>query len=60
MSSERKRMIALVDCESFYASCERVFDPSLYGRPVVLACVRLDTVWLVSSGFASLVLSSCP
>ncbi|WP_331270918.1 hypothetical protein [Leucobacter chromiiresistens] len=29
-------MIALVDCESFYASCERVFEPSLYGRPVVV------------------------
>ena len=36
MSSEGKRMIALVDCESFYASCERVFDPSLSGRPVVV------------------------
>ncbi|MGW9020668.1 Y-family DNA polymerase [Leucobacter chromiiresistens] len=36
MSSEPERMIALVDCESFYASCERVFEPSLYGRPVVV------------------------
>lgn len=27
-------MVALVDCNNFYASCERVFDPSLIGRPV--------------------------
>ncbi len=36
MSSGGERWIALVDCESFYASCERVFDPALYGRPVVV------------------------
>jgi len=29
-------MLALVDCNSFYASCERVFDPRLRGRPVVV------------------------
>lgn len=28
--------IGLVDCNNFYASCERVFDPSLIGRPVVI------------------------
>ncbi len=27
-------MIALVDCNNFYVSCERVFDPALVGRPV--------------------------
>jgi DNA polymerase V len=29
-------MFALVDCNNFYASCERVFDPSLRDRPVVI------------------------
>ena len=29
-------MLALVDCNNFYASCERVFDPSLKKRPVVV------------------------
>ena len=29
-------MIALVDANSFYVSCERVFDPRLEGRPVAV------------------------
>ncbi len=29
-------MIGLVDCNNFYASCERVFNPGLTGRPVVV------------------------
>ena len=29
-------LIALIDCNSFYASCERVFDPSLIGKPLVV------------------------
>lgn len=28
--------LALVDCNNFYASCERVFQPKLRGRPVVV------------------------
>ena len=29
-------MIGLVDCNNFYASCERVFRPDLNGKPVVV------------------------
>src|SRR5512136_2527222 len=29
-------MFALADCNNFYASCERVFNPSLRNRPVVV------------------------
>ncbi len=31
-----QKVIALVDCNNFYASCERVFNPALEGRPVVV------------------------
>ncbi|HSH13431.1 MAG TPA: SOS mutagenesis and repair protein UmuC, partial [Desulfurivibrionaceae bacterium] len=30
------RLYALLDCNNFYASCERVFNPGLEGRPVVV------------------------
>ena len=30
------RIIALVDCNNFYVSCERVFNPKLANRPVVV------------------------
>lgn len=29
-------MFALIDCNNFYASCERVFQPHLNGEPVVI------------------------
>lgn len=29
-------MIGLIDCNNFFASCERVFNPTLEGRPIVV------------------------
>ena len=29
-------MFALVDCNNFYASCERVFNPNLQGKPLAI------------------------
>ena len=29
-------MYALADCNNFYASCERVFEPHLAGKPLVV------------------------
>ena len=31
-----KNKIALVDCNSFYVSCERLFNPSIFKKPVVV------------------------
>jgi DNA polymerase V len=29
-------MFALIDCNNFYASCERLFRPDLHGKPIVV------------------------
>ena len=29
-------VFALVDCNNFYASCERVFNPALENQPIVV------------------------
>jgi DNA polymerase V len=29
-------MFALIDCNNFYASCERVFNPNLRNQPIVV------------------------
>ena len=31
-----KNKIALVDCNSFYVSCERLFNPSIIKKPVIV------------------------
>ena len=31
-----QQSIALIDCNAFYASCERIFNPSLLGKPIVV------------------------
>lgn len=36
INSQRDHIIALVDCNNFYASCERVFRPDLEGKPVIV------------------------
>ena len=35
-SIKPKTSIALIDCNSFYVSCERVFNPRLWKKPVVV------------------------
>ena len=35
-TSSTRTLWALVDCNNFYASCERLFRPDLAGRPVVV------------------------
>ncbi|MEI8012646.1 MAG: hypothetical protein WCI27_09265 [Candidatus Omnitrophota bacterium] len=34
--SPSQQIFALIDCNNFYASCERVMDPSLRGKPIVV------------------------
>lgn len=34
MNNLKKRMIALVDCDCFFVSCERLDNPALNGKPV--------------------------
>jgi DNA polymerase V len=29
-------VFALIDANNFYVSCERIFDPTLLGRPVIV------------------------
>ena len=36
MSPTIRKVFALVDCNNFYASCERLFRPELEGKPVVV------------------------
>ena len=36
LSTQHTKKIALVDCNSFYVSCERLFKPSLIRKPVIV------------------------
>ena len=36
MTKAGQRKFALIDCNNFYASCERVFEPKLEGEAVVV------------------------
>ena len=36
INSKSNRVFALVDCNNFFASCERVFRPDLWGKPIVV------------------------
>lgn len=35
-SNLKQNMYGLIDCNNFYASCERVFNPALNGKPIVV------------------------
>ena len=35
-SIQHTKKIALVDCNSFYVSCEKLFNPKLRNKPVVV------------------------
>ena len=35
-STQYSKKIALVDCNSFYVSCERLFNPRIRRKPVVV------------------------
>jgi DNA polymerase V len=55
-----KMMKAIVDCNSFYAACERVFAPALHGKPVVVlsnndGCIvsRSDEAKMLGVGMAA-------
>jgi DNA polymerase V len=42
-------MYALVDCNNFYASCERVFRPELIGKPIVVLSLNDGCVIALSN-----------
>jgi len=35
-STQYTKKIALIDCNSFYVSCERLFNPKIKNKPVVV------------------------
>lgn len=54
---KQEKMTGLCDCNSFYASCERLFRPDLRGKPVVVlsnndACIVSSTKEVKALGIA--------
>ena len=46
-------MIALLDCNNFYVSCERLFNPRLIGEPVVTRRPKSElseSIWFTGIG----------
>ena len=39
LSTQYSKKIALIDCNSFYVSCERLFNPKIRKRPVVFLAI---------------------
>ena len=40
-SIQRTKKIALVDCNSFYVSCERLFNPKIRNKPVLFCLIMM-------------------
>ena len=40
------KSIALIDCNNFYASCERIFNPKLIGHPIVVFQIMMVVLLL--------------
>ena len=40
-SIQRTKKIALVDCNSFYVSCERLFNPKIRNKPVLFYLIMM-------------------
>lgn len=57
-------VFALVDCNNFYASCEKLFDPKLAGKPVVVlsnndGCVVARSAEVKALGIPMICLPKC-
>ena len=44
---QMSKIIALIDCNNFYVSCERVFNPNLNHQPVIVYLTMMVAVYLV-------------
>ena len=50
-SIKQDSYIAIVDCNNFYASCERVFNPALNNKPVIVSKSSSANEFLTSDKF---------